>query len=46
MRDEREVAEARLERNGDISVTRREPEPTVLDVDVADGVPTAILRHG
>lgn len=35
-----EVAEARLERNGDISVVRAERPPKVLTIAVADGVQT------
>jgi uncharacterized membrane protein YcaP (DUF421 family) len=36
--DRREVASARFERSGDISVLLRRPAPSVVDVTVADGV--------
>lgn len=38
------VAEARLERSGDISVIASDPEPRVLDVDAAEGVQTVRIR--
>jgi uncharacterized membrane protein YcaP (DUF421 family) len=41
-----EVREAHKERNGEISVIRRRPEPTVLDVAVRDGVQTVRIQIG
>jgi uncharacterized membrane protein YcaP (DUF421 family) len=35
-----QVAEARLERNGDLSVIKAEPPPKVIEVAVAEGVQT------
>jgi len=40
------VAEARLERNGDISVVRAERPPRVVEVRVADGVQTVRIELG
>ena len=41
-----QVAEARLERNGDISVLRAEKPPRVVEVRVADGVQTVRIELG
>jgi uncharacterized membrane protein YcaP (DUF421 family) len=41
-----EVAEARLERSGTLSVIRAEREPRVVEVRVADGVQTVRLELG
>ena len=41
-----QVAEARLERNGDISVVRAEKPPRVVEVRVADGVQTVRIELG
>jgi hypothetical protein len=41
-----QVAEARLERNGDISVIRTERPPRVAEVRVADGVQTVRIELG
>lgn len=35
-----EIAEARLERNGDISIIKAKRDPTIVTVSVADGVQT------
>ena len=40
------VAEARLERNGDISVVKARPEPRVIEIGVADGVRTVRIELG
>lgn len=41
-----QVAEARLERNGDISVIRAKPEPKIVEIHVAEGVQTVRLELG
>jgi uncharacterized membrane protein YcaP (DUF421 family) len=41
-----QVAEARLERSGDISVVRTEKPPRVVEVRVADGVQTVRIELG
>ncbi len=41
-----QVAEARLERNGDISVIQAEKPPRVVEVRVADGVQTVRIEMG
>jgi uncharacterized membrane protein YcaP (DUF421 family) len=41
-----QVAEARLERDGSVSVIRKTAEPRVLAVDVASGVQTVRIRIG
>ena len=41
-----EVAEARLERSGELSVLRAGREPKVVEVKVADGVQTVRLELG
>lgn len=38
------VAEARLERSGDISVIKEHAQPRILEVDVAEGVQTVRIR--
>ncbi|WP_207459073.1 YetF domain-containing protein [Azospirillum sp. SYSU D00513] len=40
------VAEARLERNGDISIVKAKPEPRVIEIGVADGVKTVRIELG
>lgn len=44
--DPAQVAEARLERNGDISVIRAKREPRVVEIRVADGVQTVRVELG
>ena len=39
-----QVAEARLERSGELSVIRAERKPRVVEVRVADGVQTVRLE--
>jgi len=39
-----DVAEARLERNGDISIIKSGREPKVVSVAVADGVQTVRIE--
>jgi uncharacterized membrane protein YcaP (DUF421 family) len=39
-----EVSEARLERNGKLSVIKRRPEPKVIEIDVRQGVQTVRLE--
>lgn len=39
-----DIAEARLERNGDISVVKSKPKPKVVTVAVADGVHTVRIE--
>lgn len=41
-----EVAEARLERSGDVSVVKREREPRAIDVEVEAGVQTVRIVLG
>jgi len=41
-----QVAEAWLERNGDISIVKAKPPPEVIDVEVRDGVQTVRIRLG
>jgi len=41
-----QVAEARLERNGDISVIKARSEPRVVEIRVADGVQTVRVELG
>jgi uncharacterized membrane protein YcaP (DUF421 family) len=41
-----QVAEARLERNGDISIVRAERQPRVVEVRVAEGVQTVRIELG
>ena len=41
-----QVAEARLERSGELSVIRAEREPKIVEVRVADGVQTVRLELG
>ncbi len=41
-----QVAEARLERNGDISVVRAEKPPRVVEVRVVDGAQTVRIELG
>ena len=40
------VAEARLERNGKVSVVQAEPQDRVLEVQVAEGVQTIRIQLG
>jgi uncharacterized membrane protein YcaP (DUF421 family) len=40
----KDIAEARLERNGDISLVKSKPEPKVVTVAVADGVQTVRIE--
>ena len=42
--DPSQVQEARFERNGDISVIKRKPEPTVVEISVRDGVQTVRIE--
>jgi uncharacterized membrane protein YcaP (DUF421 family) len=44
--DPSQVAEARLERSGDLSVIKRDGEPRVVDVAVEAGVQTVRIRLG
>lgn len=44
--DPAQAAEARLERNGDISVIRAKPEPRVIEIRVVDGVQTVRVELG
>jgi uncharacterized membrane protein YcaP (DUF421 family) len=39
-----DVAEARLERNGDISIVKSKQEPKVITISVADGVHTVRIE--
>jgi uncharacterized membrane protein YcaP (DUF421 family) len=39
-----DIAEARLERNGDISIVKSKREPKVVTVAVADGVQTVRIE--
>lgn len=41
-----QVAEGRLERNGDISLIRAKPEPKIVEIRVADGVQTVRVELG
>ncbi len=41
-----EVAEARLERNGSLSVIKAKQEPKIVDIRVADGVQTVRVELG
>ena len=41
-----EVAEARLERNGSLSVIKAKQEPKIIDIRVADGVQTVRVELG
>jgi uncharacterized membrane protein YcaP (DUF421 family) len=41
-----QVAEARLERSGKLSVLRARQEPKVVEIKVADGVQTVRLELG
>jgi uncharacterized membrane protein YcaP (DUF421 family) len=41
-----EVAEARLERNGGLSVIKAKQEPKILEIRVADGVQTVRVELG
>jgi uncharacterized membrane protein YcaP (DUF421 family) len=36
--DERQIAEARVERNGEISIVKRPLEPRVVEIEVAEGI--------
>jgi uncharacterized membrane protein YcaP (DUF421 family) len=42
--DEKRVAEARLERNGEISVVERPREPRVVEIRVAEGIQTVRIE--
>jgi uncharacterized membrane protein YcaP (DUF421 family) len=42
--DEKRVAEARLERNGEISIVERPREPRVVEVRVAEGIQTVRIE--
>ena len=39
-----DIAEARLERNGDISMVKSKQEPKVITISVADGVHTVRIE--
>ena len=41
-----EIAEARLERNGNLSVIKAKQEPKIVDIRVADGVQTVRVELG
>ena len=44
MTDIEGIAEARLERNGDISIVKSKQEPKVITISVADGVHTVRIE--
>jgi uncharacterized membrane protein YcaP (DUF421 family) len=46
MSDVRQVAEARLERSGQVSILKAKREPKVVEIAVADGVQTVRLELG